>query len=60
MADGARLTGVSTAVNIHINIEIAVGLRNFKRLQNNHPRGFTAEIILQSAIVDLRSTFARS
>ena len=52
MANGTRLTGRTAAGDIDGNIDLVAQLGEFKRLQNDHPVGFSAEVFVQHSVVD--------
>jgi hypothetical protein len=59
VANGTRLTRISAAGDIHINIKISGRLRHIKWLQDNHPSSLPAEILLQRFRIDRDSALAR-
>ncbi len=52
MTNGSRLAGVSASDHVDFDVEVSSGLRKVKRLKNDHPRGFTAEVFLQRPVID--------
>jgi len=58
VTNGACLTGDPAALDIHFGIKIPHRMGNLERLEDDHPGGFAAKIILQRLLVDHDAAFA--
>ena len=52
MADRTRLTGITAAGHIDLDIHLTQHVGDFKRLADNHPGGFTSEVLIQRPSVN--------
>src|SRR5260221_8504168 len=59
VADGPRLSELSSPRNVHHDVELAHLVGQYKRLTHNHLPGFTREIFFLPAIVHEKITFSR-
>ena len=52
MADRTRLTGIATTGHIDLNIYLTQHIGELKRLADDHPGGFTSEVLIQRPSID--------
>jgi hypothetical protein len=52
MADRTRLTGITATGHIDFDIHLTQHIGDFKRLADNHPGGFTSEVLIQRSSVN--------